>query len=110
MQGSSFVLGKDYITYSEAPAETFFSEYKFITDHRPSLGFEMVVALIRIRSEGPGAGTVESHDLVKSALKNSSSHLGERFTTAKWNQSRVAVTVKKRLEQKWAWKAYNDTS
>ena len=41
-------LGKDYITFSEAPAETLFSEYKFITDHQPSLGFYTVASLIRI--------------------------------------------------------------
>ena len=103
-------LGKDYITYSEAPAETFFSEYKFITDHRPSLGFEMVIALIRIRSEGPGAGTNESHDLVKSALKNHQSHLGERYITRNWYPTKVGVAVKKRLEEKWVWKDYSDFS
>ena len=70
----------------------------------------MVIALIRIRSEGPGAGTNESHDLVKSALKNHQSHLGERYITRNWYPTKVGVAVKKRLEEKWVWKDYSDFS
>lgn len=103
-------LGKDFITYSEAPAESFFSEWKFITDHRPSLGFDMIVALIRIRTEGPGVGTQESHDLVRKALRLSKSHLGERFTTQNWHKGRVPLYVQNVLDKKWVWKQYSDLS
>ena len=56
-------------SFSEAPAESFFSTWQFIVDHRPSLTIQHVIALCRIILEGPDAGTDVSHDLVKKAME-----------------------------------------
>ena len=98
----------DITSFSEAPAESFFSKWEFVTNHRPSLKPSNVISLCRIMLEGPVPGTVVSHDLTRKALTLWEGHLGERFTTQKWDGISVSKTVRKCQNKVWKYSCYSN--
>ena len=97
-------------SFSEAPAESFFSKWQFIIDHRPSLSVDNIISLCRIMLEGPDPSTEISHDLTKKALSLWEGHKGERFTTQKWSGLGVSKSVRKCQNKKWKFLEYSDLS
>ena len=99
------------VCFSEAPAESFFSVWQTVIDHRPNLSFGKTAALVRIIQEGPAPGTVNSHDLVKKALQlHMPSHLGERYVTEQWEPPMVCKEVAKQMRKPWKFAAFSDLS
>ena len=99
-------------SFSEAPAESFFSKWQFIIDHRPSLSVENIISLCRIMLEGPDPSTEMSHDLTKKALTlwEGKKGKGERFTTQEWSGIGVSKTVSKCQNKEWKFIDYSDFS
>ena len=96
-------------SFSEAPAETFFSKWQFVIDHRPSLLVKHVIGLCRIMLEGPDPGTQVSHDITRKALTLWDSHLGERYTTKEWTGG-ISKGVADCQNKHWKFAAHTDFS
>lgn len=82
-------------SWSEAPAESVFSTWQFIIDHRQSLTVKHTEALCRIIRDGPQPATRAAEQL----LAQASSHWGRdgnlRFTTKEWYPGVVSNIVQR---------------
>ena len=97
-------------SFSEAPAESFFSKWAFITDHRPSLKPVNVVSLCRVMLDGPDPGTQDSHDLTKRATERWSSKYKtdrELFVTKTWDGKCVSNKVGQIQKGTWKFSSYS---
>ena len=85
-------------SWSEAPAESIFSTWQFVIDHRPSLTTKHVEDMCRVIRDGPKASSKEAEVLMELACKNSGASCGLRFITQNWQPGTTSKIVEKYLK------------
>ena len=102
-------LTSDSWCFSEAPCESFFSNWGKIVNERPSLKFANVLILAKIQLEGPDPGTDASHELMKRAMVQyqSFSHFEERYTTKNWSPGDTSKTVENQMNKVWKYAGFS---
>ena len=81
--------------WSEAPAESVFSTWQYIIDHRPSLTVKHTESICRIIRDGPNPASSSAEILMQHASGKWKSEHGMRFTTQNWQPGFVSNIVEK---------------
>ena len=84
--------------WSEAPAESIFSTWQFVIDHRASLTTLHTEALCRIIRDGPKPATKSAEILMSRAANNWDAQCGLRFTTRNWQAGFTSQIVEKLMK------------
>ena len=87
--------------FSEAPAESIFSTYAWVTGARESMTIDHAVALTRIACHGPPVATPEARALAEEAIEHYASIYGPRFCTHMWFKGATSKVIRKIQSQKW---------
>ena len=88
--------------WSEAPAESVFSTWGTILDHRQSLSVKHAEMLCRVVKDGPKAATKESETFMSNVCSKYKDGLGLRFTTQNWQPGFISNVIQK-IHQGEAW-------
>ena len=87
-------------SWSEAPAEGFFSILQTIVDHKTAIKLSNLTKLCRIVKEGPKPGTNKASEIRNKSMSEWPSRYGLKFATNSFMKRTTSATVSKILNNK----------